>query len=100
MNQDDFFPSEQVDEKAFNECFFRFKTLSPTVPEGMERNELALKIALEYYGEGYTERVVNLAELMYFKTSPMPSGATIQVKPKARQDKGDKPLNPYSKYRI
>jgi hypothetical protein len=100
VSNEDFFPSEQVDEKAFNECFFRFKTLSPTVPEGMERNELAIRIAMEYYKEGFTERVVNLAELMYFKTSPMPSGATIQVKPKARPERVDKPSNPYSKYRI
>lgn len=96
------FPSEQVEEKAFRECFFRYMTeVEGYVSNDMRKNELALRIAMEYYKEGYTKRVVDLAEFMYYRTSTNYHSATIQEKkvepPKPRMDR---PGNPFSRYRI
>lgn len=99
---DDYFPSENVDEKAFRECFFRFKEqLDLVPPDPMRRNELALRIAVDYYKEGYSKRVIDLAEYMYFRTTENFQIATIPEKrvdpPKQAKDR---PSNPYSRYRI
>lgn len=97
-----YFPSEEVDEKAFRECFFRFKEQIHTVSsDPMRRNELALRIALEYYNEGYTQRVIDLAEYMYFRTTENFQIATIsEKKVESKKPTSNRPSNPYSKYRI
>ncbi|MFA5403679.1 MAG: hypothetical protein WC358_01975 [Ignavibacteria bacterium] len=100
--EESYFPSEEVDEEAFRECFFRFKNLIHTVDsDPMRKNELALKIASEYYKEGYTKRVIELAEYMYFRTSENFHSATIsEKKVETPKPKENRPSNPYSRYRI
>jgi hypothetical protein len=97
----DNFPSENVDGKAFKECFFRFKEELYSVSNDMRKNELALRIAAEYYKEGYTKRVIDLAEYMYYRTTENYQSATIQEK-KVEPSKPTKPRppNPFTKYRI
>lgn len=95
------FPSEIVEEKAFNECFFRFKEELHSASDEMKKNELALRISVDYYKEGYTKRAIDLAEYMYFRTTQNYQNAIIQEKKVAPvQQKKDRPSNPFSKYRI
>jgi len=71
------------------------------VSNDMRKNELALKIAMEYYKEGYTKRVVDMAEYMYYRTSTNYQSATIQEKKvEPPKPKRDRPGNPFSRYRI
>lgn len=97
-----YFPSEEIDEKAFRECFFRFKEESiGSSSDPMRQNELALRIAMEYYKEGYTKRVIDLAEYMFYRTTENFQSATIQEKKaEAPKKKASDLKNPYSRYRI
>jgi hypothetical protein len=99
---ENYFPSEEVDEKAFRECFFRFKTQMHAVEsDPMRKNELALRIACDYYNEGYSKRVIDLAEYMYFRTSENFQIATItEKKVEMPKPKEARPSNPFSRYRI
>lgn len=101
---DGIFPSENItDEKAFRECLFQYKELYSTAGSDMDKNELAIKIVQSYYNEGLTRRVIELAELIYYKNSPSFKNATIskeQPDPRRTVSRADKPSNPFSRYRI
>ena len=97
------FPSEDVDKKAFEECLSSYKNnLCFVGSTEMEKNELAVKISVDYYGEGYTKKALDLAEHVYysssggFQTAKIIKGST-PAKPSVNKKL---PPNPYSRYKI
>ena len=99
---DEGFPSEHVDETALKGCFRSYILATENVISDMRKNEIALRIAKAYFNEGYSKRVIDLAEKMYFmSTSPSESDSkpatikTDEVKTKPTVNK-----NPFSRYKI
>lgn len=101
------YPSDIVDDKAFKECLFRYVQITEANElNDMRKNEVALKVASDFYREGYTKRVVDLAEKIFFRrtsfyTEEIETAKMDDRKPVVKDTSNrDRPVNKFSRYRI
>jgi len=98
------FPTDDISEADFRQCYFRyFEILEYGSMSEMAKNEIALKIASDFYGESYTARVISLAEKMYFRTTGNYESESATIKEEAQIPPAKTVVegtNPFHRYRI